>query len=180
MVDISQLNPDIKTFLDKLGDATIDESASLDIAKGREDYLMFALTNAGWPLTMPCVRDLLIPSADLSYQIPIRIYTPILDKKLPALIYYHGGGWQRGDIATHDSICRHFARLAECIVVSVQWRLAPEHRFPIGSDDCFNVMHGLLSMVSDIILTCVVSPLVGIVPVAIWLLLHCSVFGTLS
>ncbi len=137
MLDLSKLDPHIQAFLQKLEDsASHPHSATIDIAAGREAYLMMALTQSGWPIPLPRVEDLCIVSQQDNYQIPIRIYTPILDKKLPVLIYYHGGGWQRGDIATHDSICRHFAKFAECIVVSVQWRLAPEHRFPIGVEDC--------------------------------------------
>jgi acetyl esterase len=135
MVDISKLNPDIKKFLDVLN--SIPAPADPTVEEGRAAYLQFALANAGWPLTMARVEDLMIQSSDAQHQIPIRIYTPILDKKLPALVYYHGGGWQRGDIATHDSICRHLAKFSGCIVVSAQWRLAPENKFPTGLNDCF-------------------------------------------
>lgn len=137
MVDISKLDPNIKKFLDSINNVSHTHSSTVSVEDGRKAYLMFGLANAGWPLTMPRVEDVLIPSAELNHQVPIRIYTPILDKKLPALVYYHGGGWQRGDIATHDSICRHLAHFGQCIVVSVQWRLAPEHKFPTGPNDCF-------------------------------------------
>lgn len=136
MVDPSKLDPNIKKFLDALN-SDHTHSKTVTVEEGRKAYLTFALSNAGVPLTMPKVEDLLIPGSDQNNKIPIRIYTPILGKTLPALIYYHGGGWQRGDIATHDSICRHLARFGECIVVSVQWRLAPEHKFPVGTNDCF-------------------------------------------
>ena len=140
MADSSKLDPHIQKFLAKLNGIHVDpfdKSSQPDVAQGRHDYLMFSLTNAGWPLSLPRVEDVYIPSADPDHKIPVRIYTPKIDKRLPALIYYHGGGWQRGDLATHDSICRHFARYAECIVIAVQWRLAPEHRFPIGINDCY-------------------------------------------
>lgn len=140
MADISKLDPNIKIFLDKLngGAATHPHphSPQATVAEGRKAYLFFSLNNAGWPLAMARVEDHWIPSSDPSHNIPIRIYTPTIGKTLPALIYFHGGGWQRGDIATHDSICRHFAHYAGCIVISVQWRLAPENKFPIGPNDC--------------------------------------------
>jgi acetyl esterase len=139
MVDTSKLDPNIKKFLDSINNQPHTLSKNIDIAAGREAYLMMALTTAGWPLKLARVEDLTVPTADGSYQIPIRIYTPELNKKLPALVYYHGGGWQRGDIATHDSICRHLAKFAGCIVVSVEWRLAPEHKFPTGPNDCLAV-----------------------------------------
>lgn len=68
-----------------------------------------------------------------------RIYDPRGDKTatLPMLVYYHGGGWIRGDIETHDSTCRVLAAEAPCIVISVDYRLAPEHPFPAAVDDAY-------------------------------------------
>jgi len=70
--------------------------------------------------------------------IPIRVYTPreIGTEKLPVLVQFHGGGWVIGDLDTHDNMCRYFANEADVIVVAVAYRLAPEHRFPVGIDDC--------------------------------------------
>ncbi|MEX2482833.1 MAG: alpha/beta hydrolase [Gammaproteobacteria bacterium] len=70
--------------------------------------------------------------------IPVRIYTPrgAGGSPLPVLVLFHGGGWVIGDLDTHDAMCRYFANHADVIVVSVDYRLAPEHRFPAGIDDC--------------------------------------------
>lgn len=70
--------------------------------------------------------------------IPLRLYRPLGvagDAVLPALVYYHGGGWVIGDLDTHDTLCRELANLSGCAVVSVDYRLAPEHRFPAAVDD---------------------------------------------
>lgn len=71
-------------------------------------------------------------------KIPIRIYSPrdAGAQKLPVLVLYHGGGWVIGDLDTHDNMCRHFANQADVVVVAVDYRLAPEHKFPAGIEDC--------------------------------------------
>jgi acetyl esterase len=66
----------------------------------------------------------------------LRAYRPTGAGKLPALVYFHGGGWTIGDVDTHDTLCRHLALGARCAVFSVDYRLAPEHPFPAAVEDC--------------------------------------------
>ncbi len=68
--------------------------------------------------------------------IPVRIYRPKSTAPLPVVMYFHGGGWVICDLDTHDSVCRDLAFLVNAIVVSVDYRMAPEHKFPIPVDDC--------------------------------------------
>jgi acetyl esterase len=84
------------------------------------------------------VRDVCIPARNRL--IPARIYAPPagtmpVGGRLPALVYYHGGGWTLGSIATYDSLCRALARGSGALVVSVDYRLAPEHPFPAAVED---------------------------------------------
>jgi acetyl esterase len=70
-------------------------------------------------------------------EIPVRIFAPSTAPGLPVLVYFHGGGWVLGDLDTHDGTCRTLAKLIDGIVVSVDYRLAPEHKFPVPFDDCY-------------------------------------------
>ena len=70
--------------------------------------------------------------------IPLRAYRPLgsaPDQVLPVLVYFHGGGWVIGDLDTHDVVCRQLANGSGCAVIAVDYRLAPEHRFPAAFDD---------------------------------------------
>lgn len=69
--------------------------------------------------------------------IPVRIYRGTQASVLPTLIFIHGGGWARGDIESYDGVCRALAKRAECQVISVGYRLAPEFKYPAGLDDCW-------------------------------------------
>jgi acetyl esterase len=70
--------------------------------------------------------------------VPVRVYTPEAGEgPRPCLVYIHGGGWVIGDPDMTDAICRAVANRAECVVVSVDYRLSPEHKFPIALDDCY-------------------------------------------
>jgi acetyl esterase len=69
--------------------------------------------------------------------IPVRIYTPEGTGTFPVYVNFHGGGWVIGDLETADAACRDICRTVGCVVVSVDYRLAPEHRFPAAVDDSF-------------------------------------------
>jgi len=70
-------------------------------------------------------------------EIPVRIYKVSDQSNQPVVVFFHGGGWVIGDLETHDSACRQLAIAAECTVIAVDYRLAPEHPFPASIDDCF-------------------------------------------
>src|SRR5437667_126022 len=70
-------------------------------------------------------------------EIPVRVYTPAGRAPFPVLVYFHGGGWVIGSLETHDGLCRHLANAAGTVVVSVDYRLAPEHPFPASGEDAY-------------------------------------------
>jgi acetyl esterase/lipase len=71
--------------------------------------------------------------------LPYRAYTPVSStaEKLPCIVYFHGGGWVFGDLDTHDGMCRRLANESGCRVVSIDYRLAPEHKFPAAVEDAY-------------------------------------------
>jgi acetyl esterase len=88
------------------------------------------------------VEDLVAPGPE--GDIPLRLYRGIeaqAGSALPALLFFHSGGWVVGDLETHDVVCRQLALLARCIVIAVDYRLAPEHKFPAAADDAFAALN---------------------------------------
>lgn len=81
------------------------------------------------------VEDRTIPGP--AGEIPIRVYRPRPGPGLPVVVYFHGGGWVCGSLKTHDGVCRSLANGADAVVVSVDYRMAPEHKFPAAVDDAF-------------------------------------------
>jgi acetyl esterase len=81
-----------------------------------------------------------VSNAVISTGIKIRIYRPSDSVKLPVIIFYHGGGWVVGNINTHDNICRRLALKSSFIVVSVDYRLAPENKFPAAANDAYEAL----------------------------------------
>lgn len=88
---------------------------------------------SGKPRHLARVEDRTIPGPGGA--IPIRVYAPRTGGDLPALIFFHGGGFVVGSVASHDRLCRIVAAEAECMVISVEYRRAPEHKFPGATDD---------------------------------------------
>src|SRR5258708_13653686 len=68
--------------------------------------------------------------------IELRIYTPVGTGRFPLMVFFHGSGFVLCSLDTHDGMCRNLAAGIGCVVVSVDYRLAPEHKFPAGPDDC--------------------------------------------
>lgn len=118
----------------------------LDIAAARIEYneSLRLLSGAWLPDTMLWgggaqigeTIDRLIPGPATA--IPMRLYRPqtVAGRNLPAILWLHGEGWSLGSIDSYDSICRFFAARCEAIVVTIDYRLAPEHKFPAGLEDC--------------------------------------------
>ena len=96
---------------------------------------------------LPRVEDFTIPAAD-GTPLPARLYAPS-HERLPLLLYLHGGGFVIGNLETHDSLCRQLALRSGGAVVALDYRLAPEHRFPTAVDDAWAAMHWLAAHAGD-------------------------------
>jgi acetyl esterase len=83
-------------------------------------------------------------------QVPIRIYTPDGKGPFPILLYFHGGGWVIGSLDAYDDLCRSLCQRAGCLVVSVDYRLAPEDRFPAGLEDCYAALAWCADLATEI------------------------------
>ncbi len=110
---------------------------TLTAPEAREFYLAARVVSNPEPPELQSVQPLSIPTAHGA--IPARLYTPKALRKTnglaPCLVFFHGGGWVIGNLETHDVVCRKLAEAGELIVISVDYRLAPEHKFPAAVDD---------------------------------------------
>ncbi|MFW6093356.1 MAG: alpha/beta hydrolase [Pseudomonadota bacterium] len=102
-------------------------------AQARELYRLMRPANP--ELAVGAVTDQQVPGP--AGDVPVRIYTPGGTGPFPVLVNFHGGGWVIGDLDTADAVCRDLCRSAGCVVVSVDYRLAPEHPFPAAVADSY-------------------------------------------
>ncbi|TOK18526.1 carboxylesterase [Vibrio parahaemolyticus] len=93
------------------------------------------------------VQDDLVHGGE--YSVPVRIYHPALEKELPVLVYYHGGGHMAGSVTVYDPICRKLALATNHIVVSVDYRLTPECPHPAGVNDAYSVVQNLWATLNE-------------------------------
>ena len=130
------VDPAVQALLDQLEEAGGPDISEQTPEQAREMIQGFALMQAGAP-EPPVVFDRTIPGP--GGDIPVRVYAADGDN-LPVLVYFHGGGWVIGDIESHDGTCKQLlAELGDAVVVSVDYRLAPEHKYPAAADDCYAV-----------------------------------------
>ncbi|MEP7101201.1 MAG: alpha/beta hydrolase [Burkholderiales bacterium] len=136
------LHPQTRALLDLIEARQIPPTHTLSVADARAYYRDRRSVTQPAPAEMAQVSDLQASGPHGS--IPLRLYRPLgsdAATALPALVYYHGGGWVIGDLDTHDSLCRELANGAGCAVIAVDYRMGPEHRFPAAVDDCIAATH---------------------------------------
>lgn len=130
------LTPAMHSVLDRMARANQVPLHALTPQQARIAYDVGAGFLDLSPPALQRVSDFNFAARD-GYAVPLRRYAPSAEK-LPVLIYFHGGGFTIGSIATHDVLCRTLSHLAHCAVLSVGYRLAPEHKFPVAHDDAWD------------------------------------------
>ena len=131
-----KLNYKVAVLL-KLFDATSHPTSLSEVDPG-ELREWFEARHRGRRVSLHRVEDKIVPAPQ--GEIPIRIYIPGTAVGRPVIVYYHGGGWVVGSIETHDNITRYLAKASGDIVVSVGYRLAPEHPFPAAVEDAYTAL----------------------------------------
>ena len=127
------LDPNVQLLL-----STMEQSGNGSICDiGIEETRQFieAFGTLGGTVEVARVEDLTIPGP--TGEIPARLYSPAAEAMLPVVVYFHGGGWCIGNITSHDGVCRKLAKGSGLTVISIDYRLAPEHPFPAAADDCY-------------------------------------------
>ena len=130
-----ELDPQARSLLQTIEQLGAPPIETLTPDQARESRRAAALAYSGSPEAMARLENLTMPGP--AGEIPIRIYTPAGKAPFPILIYFHGGGWVVGDLDTHDPVCRALANRASCLVISVDYRLAPEHKHPAAIEDAY-------------------------------------------
>ena len=130
------LDPQAKALLDKAAAANVPGPDQVPAPQARELYKRSRLPLQPPKPEMAMVRDFTIDGGHGS--VTLREFRPISADQtpLPALLYFHGGGWVIGDIETHDTLCRQLADGSGAVVFSVNYSKSPEHRFPVAVDEC--------------------------------------------
>ena|SRR5208282_4435503 len=129
------LDPQADALIKQMAAAPGPALETLAPADARRVTASMFKTMAGAPEDVAKVENRRIPGP--AGEIPVRIYTPAGAGPFPILVFYHGGGWVIGDLDSHDSACRQLTNQARCVTVAVDYRLAPENKFPAAVNDCY-------------------------------------------
>src|SRR5271170_1984534 len=130
-----KLDPTVRLLLEAIEAEGAPPLESLSPVEARKAAAEGLKPAAGTLEPVRSIENLRIPGPE--GEILIRIYTPDAPAPRPALIYFHGGGWVVCDLDTHDVVCTAIAHRAGAVVVAVDYRLAPENKFPAAVIDCY-------------------------------------------
>jgi acetyl esterase len=141
-----KVHPQLQPFMEGL--AHFPKAGSVPVETLRAIVSQSSTAFPPLPVPIGAITDRTIPGP--GGEIPIRIYRPAATSTAPVIVYFHGGGWVVGDLNTQDMICRGLCHGAEAIVVSVAYRLAPEHPFPAAPEDCWAATQWIAAHVEEL------------------------------
>lgn len=128
------LEPVTAAILAQIAESGAPEYHQLPVIESRAQYT--EAQSVPPSIEVYSVEDFVVPGP--AGDIPVRLYRPN-DKPAPLHVHFHGGGWVIGNLVTHDADCREIVAASGCMVLAVDYRLAPEHPFPAASEDCYAV-----------------------------------------
>jgi acetyl esterase len=131
---MAELDPQVEAYLHELSETGVPPLYTLGVSEARETYRRLCTVEDPDPVADVTDRRIRGPNGE----VPIRTYDPGDDGADGRVVaFFHGGGWMLGGLDTHDALCRALARTAGAMVVAVDYRRAPEHRFPAPLADCY-------------------------------------------
>lgn len=142
------IDPQIQTVLDQMEGLGFPGLSALPVEHARAALAMMGAGRADGVDEVARIEDLEIPGP--AGAIPARLYVPTADGTPPVVVYYHGGGWVLGGIDSHDGTCRALANASGAAVVSVDYRLAPEHPFPAAVEDAWAALEWVAANAAEI------------------------------
>ncbi len=126
------MDPQVRQFLDQLAAENPPGWETMSPAEARDTFLKFG------ELFGPREDVADVADRTVANSVRVRVYSPDGNGPFPVVMYFHGGGWVIGDLETHDPLCRRLCNRSGCAVVAVDYRRAPEHKYPAALHDCFN------------------------------------------
>ncbi len=142
------IDPDAQRVLDLIAIAGRPPLGSQSPAESRAVYRASRSALQGPPAPVAEITDLTVPGP--AGPVPLRLYRGQSARDGRCLLYCHGGGWVIGDLDSHANVCRRLAALAGCTVISVDYRLAPEHPFPAAIDDAAAALRGVVAQAASL------------------------------
>lgn len=130
-----KLDPNVRALLEAIRARGAPPLETLDPATARQVAMENMAASALAPEAVASIEDIRIPGPGGG--IPVRIYMPNSAAPRPVIVYFHGGGWVLCNLDTHDAVCRAIARRSGATLVSVDYRLAPQHPFPAAVEDAY-------------------------------------------
>jgi acetyl esterase len=142
------LDPQVRQWRERRIADQVRPLYTMTLAEARAADLAEIRAGGGTPEPVHEVLELSMPVGD--GELPLRLYRPSGQARQPVLVYFFGGGWTLGQIDTCDGICRTLANAAGCMVIAVGYRLAPEHKFPVPVNDCYDAVSWIVEHAAEL------------------------------